>query len=121
MADKQQAYFNFWQSFNLPVYDENSVPDGAEFPYITYQVIIDELDGFVFPTASVWYRSESWAEADAKVNEISRHIAEMLPLPLDNGFMHITKGTPFAQRMAEADPTVKRYMLNMGIEFLTDF
>ncbi len=121
IMDKQQALYNFYNSF-LPAYDENSVPEDAKMPYITYQVIIDDLDSVVFPTASIWYRSDSWADADAKVNEISQYIETMLPVPLkDNGFMHVTKGTPFAQRMAENDTTVKRYVLNLGIEFLTEY
>lgn len=122
IMDKQQAFYNFFNSFALSAYDENSVPDDAQMPYITYQVIIADLDDVVFPTASIWYRSDSWAQADAKVNEISQYIETMLPIPLkDGGFMHITKGTPFAQRMAETDTTVKRYLLNLGIEFLTEY
>ena len=83
--DKQQAYYNFWSSFSIPAYDENSVPDGAAFPYITYQVMVDEIDAPVFPVASIWYRSDSWTAIDAKVNEISRAIDEILPIALDGG------------------------------------
>lgn len=119
--DKQQAYYNFWSSFEIPAYDENSVPDGAEFPYITYQVVTSDYDHGIFPTASIWYRSDSWTAIDNKLNEISRRIEEMLPLALANGYMQINKGSPFAQRMAEEDRTVKRYVLNLTVEFLTEY
>ena len=119
--DKQQAFFNFWNSFGIPAYDENSVPDGAAFPYITYQVITSDYDNAIFPTASIWFNSTSWAGIDAKLNEISRAIEEMLPVPVSGGYMHINKGSPFAQRMAEDDRTIKRYVLNLNVEFLTEY
>ena len=119
--DKSQAYYSFWNSFEIPAYDENSVPDDASFPYITYQVIASDYDDAIFPTASIWTRSTSWEVADTKMNEISRRLEEMLPIPLSGGYMHITKGSPFAQRMAEDDKTVKRYVLNLNVEFLTEY
>ena len=119
--DKEQGYYSFWSGFGIPAYDENSVPDDAQLPYITYQVVLADYDEPIFPTASVWYRGTSWSAIDAKVNEISRSIKEMLPLPLERGFMSVTRGTPFAQRMAEDDRTIKRYVLNLGVEFFTDY
>ncbi len=119
--EKQQSYYSFWNSFEIPAYDENSVPDDATFPYITYQVISSDYDNVIYPTASIWTRSASWTVADEKLNEISRRIEEMLPIPLTGGYMRIDKGSPFAQRMAEEDRTVKRYVLNLNVEFLTEY
>lgn len=120
--DKQQTYYRFWSSFGIPAYDENSVPEGAEYPYITYQVITSDYDQGIFPTASIWYRSDSWQGIDQKLNEISRYIEEMLPIPMENGgYMHINKGSPFAQRMTEDDTTIKRYVLNLTVEFFTEY
>lgn len=118
--DKQQAYYSLWSGFSVPAYDELSVPDGASMPYITYQVITDELDYPVAPTASIWYRGTSWEDIDKKLEEISERISSMKPIRLDKGFMYVTKGSPFAQRMAEdTDRTVRRYVLNLNVEFLT--
>lgn len=118
--DKTQAYYSLWSRFGIPAYDENSVPDDAQYPYITYQVITDELDYPVNPTASVWYRDTSWEAIDLKIIEIAGVLGQIRPLELDDhGYMYVTKGSPFAQRMAEEDRTVKRYVLNIGVEFLT--
>ncbi len=120
--DKQQAYYNLWSRFGLPAYDEQSVPDGATFPYITYQVMTDSIDRPVFPTASIWYRDTSWERIDLKLREITDTIEDLLPIELAGGeYMHITKGTPWAQRMADTDRTVKRYALNLSIEFLSKY
>ena len=118
--DKQQAFYKLWSMFNIPAYDENSVPDDATFPRIDYQVMTDSIDSPVFPIAKLWYRNTSWTAVDAKLNEIASYIEEMLPISLDNGYMNVTPGTPFAQRMtAEDDPTIKGYLINLSVEFFT--
>lgn len=118
--DKQQAFYKLWSGFELPAFDENSVPDDASFPRIDYQVITDSIDSPVFPIAKLWYRSTSWTAIDAKLHEIESYIAEMLPISVDNGYMNVTTGTPFAQRItAEDDHTIKGYLINLAVEFFT--
>lgn len=119
--DKTQAYYSLWSRFNIPAYDELSVPNDAQMPYITYQVILDELDSPVYPTASLWYRGTSWEAIDLKLAAITSTIGQMKPIKIDDGYMYVTKGSPWAQRMAEeTDRTVKRYILSLGVEFLTE-
>ena len=132
--NKQQAYSAFWNGFGVLAFEENSAPTSdvlkqlaaaAGKPtdiYITYQVLVDDLDGKVFPTASIWSKSSSWEKADTLSNTISSRIEAMSTIKLDNGRMFITKGSPFAQHMGdEGDQTIKRIILNLGIEFLTQF
>ena len=120
--DKEQAYYNLWSSFGVPAYDENLVPEGASYPRITYQVLVDSIDGPVFPTATLWARSTSWTWLDAKLKEISDYVEDMLPLQINEGYMHVTKGTPWAQRTKDpSDSMVIGYRLNLGIEFLTKY
>ena len=122
--NKAQRLQQFWNSFQIPAYDENSVPDDVEYPYITYSVADDSLDNTVYLTASIWYRSFSWAEVESKKNEIAKRIGEhgFLSLPIDNGYVFMVKGTPFAQRMADpSDELVKRMYLNINVEFLTAY
>jgi hypothetical protein len=44
--NKSQALQSFWESFGIPAYNEYTVPDNAEMPYITYSVIIGKLLNF---------------------------------------------------------------------------
>lgn len=132
--DKQQAYNAFWNGFGVLAFEENSVPDDdiieemiksgiatAKYPYITYQVLIDDLGQPLYPTASIWDRSTSWERADTLANSISARIQEMGTIELDSGRMFITKGSPYAQHMSEeADRYIRRVVLNLGIEFLTE-
>ena len=121
---KGQAIQKFWESFGITAYDETSVPDNAPFPYITYQVHTSSLDGLCITNASIWYRSYSWKEISEKTEEISKAIAQMFPpsVKIDGGRLFITKGVPFAQRMRdESDDTIRRMLLNVNYEFLTEY
>lgn len=117
---KAAAIYNFWNTF-LTAYEENSVPTDATFPYITYQLVTDSFDTDVQMTASIWYRSSSWIEANAKAEEISNYIGRGgVFLNCDGGKIWIKRGTPFAQNMGdESDNLIKRKYLNITAEFFT--
>lgn len=118
--DKQQAYYKLWSSFGISAYDENRVPEDAVLPYITYQVLLDDLDSPIYPVATLWDKSTSWTRLDAKLKEIASYVKNMSPIELDEGYMNVTPGTPFAQRTSDpTDKTVIGYLLNLGVEFLT--
>ena len=121
---KAAALYNFWSGFGLPAYEETSVPTGEEapaFPYITYQVVTDGFGGDVALTASVWYRSESWLEANAKAEEIGEYIGRGgRVIPCDGGAVWLKRGQPFAQSMGDdADNMIRRKYINITAEFLT--
>ena len=58
--NKSQALQSFWESFGIPAYNEYTVPDNAEMPYITYSVSESNIGVPVSLTASIWYRMPSW-------------------------------------------------------------
>lgn len=118
MADKWTAIHTFWNSFGLIAYDENTVPDGAVFPYITYNATIAEFDQKTPITASLWYRAMNWSDISQKASEIADFITGGAGVPYDGGRLWITPGFPFAQRMAEpSDDKVRRIVLQVAIEF----
>ena len=122
--DKGQVIYSLWSLFGLTAYDENSVPDDAAMPYITYSTSTADAGDVVSLTASLWYRSTSWAGISKKADEIARYIGEYghRVFKIDNGYMWITKGTPFSQRMADpSDKDVKRMYLMVNAEFLTTY
>ena len=134
--NKQQAYNAFWNGFGVLAFEENAVPDEtviqaliasgaakAKYPYITYQVIADDLGHPVYPTASIYDNSTSWERSDTLANTISNRIQNMDTIKLDSGRMFITKGTPFSQHSSsdEGAPNMKRILLNLAVEFLTEF
>ena len=118
---KAAAIYQFWSGFGLTAYEENTVPDDAKFPYITYQLVTDSFDREIPLTASLWYRSESWTAINAKAEEISQKISRGGKIiPCDDGAIWLKRGQPFAQNMGdESDNLIKRKYLNITAEFMT--
>lgn len=120
--DKVQALQSFWSSFSLPAYDENTVPPDAVMPYITYNVSTAALDEPVSMTASLWYHSSSWDAISKKADEILYTLKALhVPIAVANGYVWVTPGVPFAQRMNDPDDMVRRIVINVMVEFLTRY
>ena len=118
---KAAAIYQFWSSFGLTAYEENTVPHDATFPYITYQLVTDSFDREIPLTVSIWYRSESWTAINAKTEEISQKISRGgKVIPCDGGAIWLKRGQPFSQNMRdESDDLIKRKYLNITAEFMT--
>ena len=118
---KAAAIYQFWNSFGLTAYEENSVPDNSAFPYITYQLVTDSFGREIMLTASLWYRSESWTAINAKTEEISQKISRGGKIiSCDGGAIWLKRGQPFAQSMGdESDDLIKRIYINVIAEYLT--
>lgn len=121
--DKAQALHDFWSSFGWNAYDEYSVPDDTQTPYITYNVSTDSLGQPIPLTASLWDRSSSWKTITEKAEEIAEYIGYGHSIKkTQNGYLYITKGSTFAQRMNDpTDDMVKRVYINIICEFLTAY
>lgn len=121
--NKSQALDSFWNSFSLPAFDENSVPTGKSFPYITYQVATDSVNSPLTLSASLWYRESTWKNIADKAEEIAAHIGySYRKIKFDDGYLIIYKGTPFAQRMNDPeDDLIKRIVLTITAEFLSEY
>ena len=117
---KAAAIYQFWNSFGLTAYEENTVPTDADFPYITYQLVTDSFEREISLAASVWYRSESWTAINAKTEEISQKIGRGGKIiSCDGGAIWLKRGQPFAQNMRdESDDLIKRKYLNITAEFM---
>lgn len=118
--NKTQTLHSFWSGFGLKAYEENAVPDGTVFPYLTYEAGSDSFDHKISLTASLWYRSSSWWDATQKEQEIADFITRGgRMVAYDNGAMWIQRGTPWSQRMGDQnDDMVKRIIMNIELEYL---
>lgn len=118
--NKIQALHSFWSGFELKAYDETSVPDNAQLPYITYEVSSDDFGNVLAQTASLWYRDSSWASITAKEQQIANYLGKGgKMITYDDGAAWIRKASPWSQRLADAsDEMIRRIVLNVQIEFL---
>ena len=120
---KAAALYDFFSSFGLAAYEENTVPDEATFPYLTYPVTTDSFSEYSVPiNFSLWYRSTSWREINAKCEEISAHIGiSGVLIKCDGGRIWIKRGQPFANSMGDPnDEQVKRKSINLILDYLTE-
>ena len=126
--DKAQALFSFWSGFGWPAIDEQSGMDSATAEmleirdrYISYETAEGSLGDEIPLTASLYHRSTSWAEVEAKTKQISETIGwGGLVLPIDGGKLWLKRGSPFAQRMGDGNNNDwRRIVLSVTAEFLT--
>lgn len=125
--DKSQAINQFWSSFGLPAWDENTVPDDPVIrgdKYIAYSVSTGSLDDTINLTAKIWdTNATTWKFVEDKAKEIAFEITTMVPptIPIDNGRLYITKGKPFSQRLSNPNELVRGIYINIQAEFLTAY
>lgn len=116
---REQALDAFWNSFQWAAYDENTVPDDAELPRITYNVAVGSLNSDIAMQASLWIRSTSWDAITQKADEIGAELERGgRMIPYTGGGLWIRQGTPFAQRMNDPDDTIRRIYLNVAVEYI---
>ncbi len=122
--DKFQAIQSFWASFTIPAYDENTVPTGddqPDYPYITYDAVVDSLGHPVAMSASLWYYGTSWAAITAKFAEIQAALGSGKMIEIDDGGLWIVPGSPFAQRVSDSNDMIRRILINVQAEFITAY
>lgn len=117
--NKFQALHSFWNSFGVPAYEASTVPDSVSGLYITYTAAVDRLDNTVVVTASLWQTdSNSWTSVSQLAEQISDELIQVKSIPMDIGYMYLTRGTPFAQRMSDEIDTTRRIVINVIAEYL---
>ena len=118
---KEAALYKFWSGFGIPAYEENTVPTNANFPYITYQVVVGSFGNGIMLTASVYYRSESWNEINEKTREIQQAMkGNGGSLHCDGGGIRLLPEQQFAQNMGdESDDMIRRKYLSYVAYFNT--
>lgn len=120
--DRWETLYNFWSSFGIPAYEENSVPEDAQFPYITYEASVGTFDSITTLSASIWDRTtRGTAFVDAKADEIERYIKNMGCPKIEGGRYRVYAEGTFAQNMGDPeDRLIKRKVLTVNFEFMTD-
>lgn len=88
MTDIKDALTDFWAQFGIPAYLTDCVPDGAELPYITFNVTQGSLTGSAVLTAFNWHHRVISGNRDR--TELMDRIAQAIPvggrmLQLDQG------------------------------------
>ena len=118
-----EAAIHQWMSgFDMPAYAATATPSDAEFPYLTYDLVMGEWgDGEVNMPVNLWFRTDSEAVPNAKVREMRDELKfGGVTLPCDGGMVWLKQGSPWAQaiRVDGEDDKVKRRYVNIDVEYL---
>lgn len=109
MTEVAKALNAFYSGFGLMAYSENSVPDDAQLPYITYTVPQSGVFESATHQVRVWYETDKSApsnvQVNAKADEIIAAIGQGVKLKAGRGFVCIYPGVPLAQLQPSDDQT----------------
>ena len=82
-------------------------------------MVVDSIGHPIPMTESIWDKTYSWTGLSQIADRISDELVQVKSTPLDVGFVYITRGTTFAQRMVDEDDTIRRIYINLMVEYLT--
>lgn len=122
MTSTAKALYKFFSGFGIPAYDENAVPDSAELPYITYQLVEPRWDDTASITAMVYYKDTSYVAINAMIDKIKAAFPKdgCLRIPAGNGSIHLFIDSNFAQEQPNDSDTIKAIQLLFGLHALCD-
>lgn len=116
---REAALYKFFSSFGLNAYLSTGVPDDTQFPWLTYEgTSANWGDDSVSIACQLWYHSDSEAEPNAKVRQISEAIGQGgKVISYDGGKMWLKRGAPWCINVQdEADSATRCKQLNITIE-----
>ena len=119
---KEQALYQFFNSFDIIGYRSTSVPDDVIFPFLTYDAPISNFDEDpVSITLNLYYYTDSEAVLDAKAEEIRKRIGMGgTLLNCDGGGVWLKWGVPWCQSLVdETNNNIKRRYINITAEYFT--
>lgn len=117
----EASIHQFLSSFEIPAYAAGSTPEQAEFPYLTYNLVVsDFVSGDVAMEVDLWYYTESEATINAKAREMFNRIGlGGVMLTNDNGAIWVKRGSPWCQSVKdETNEMIKRRYINIDLEYL---
>lgn len=115
MIKTAQSLSSWFSQFNLPVYIDSDVPDGASPPYITLPMKDPDWRTKTSFGFNIWYRTTSNLPPMQKADEILSAVGEGIRIPFDGGLLvlRIDTDTP-TQIMPEDDYRCARVSLTLN-------
>ena len=113
MRDTAAALYGFFSGFGIPAYVEETVPDNAALPYLTYELKEPEPGGNTSLKARVWYEGTGFGPIVDKVGQIKQAIGQGVSLPVQTGAIWLWPDTNFCQFQPTDEPKLKVAYLSL--------
>lgn len=103
---KWEALYQFFSSFGIEAYEENSVPTGDDapaYPYIVYELKQGGFDANydIALSFSIIDRKDSFVPSYELLDTIAETIGDSKIYELDNGYLRIRQGSPWGQNQRD--------------------
>lgn len=103
IAEITRALWDFWAQFSIngtpiPAFQSGGVPDGQEFPYITFEAPMADAMETLPLAAHCWLRDPDLSQTAAQRIAFFQAVEQAIPqegvmLPLPVGFLMIRRGS----------------------------
>lgn len=115
---REAALQKYFESFGLKAFPATSEPKDIEFPWLTYETSAGNWGDEVSIVVKLWFHTDSEAEPNAKVRQISESIGlGGKVINYDDGKMWLRRGSPWCNSIPnDTDTAVKCKALNIMIE-----
>lgn len=115
MTNFAKALQQFFEGFGLPVYAKDDVPDGAQLPYITYELVAPAPLARAKMRAWIWHRAEGRVEALGVLDDLESALSEGgVAIGYDGGCGYLNRDGE--GEVTEVGGEVRGYEVRMRVE-----
>ena len=107
------ALKTYLSGFGLSAYAENSVPETAKLPYITYFFSDPEWNQKATMYVQIWDRTKSNDGIIKKADQIAADIGERKTLSIEGGYLVLWPESPLIQILTDGD--FRRAYMNLSV------
>ena len=104
----------FFSQFGT-AYIETSVPESAEFPYITYKCGSEDWNNKALISCSIYSKSSSYVELSEIAEKILDSARDGAIINIDGGYLCIYLGEPEFQIIPNADYDIRQGYINFVV------
>ena len=114
VAEIMKGLNQFFSQFGT-AYIETSVPESAEFPYITYKCGSEDWNNKALISCSIYSKSSSYVELSEIAERILDYARDGAIINVDGGYLCIYLGEPEFQIVPNADYNIRQGYINFVV------
>ena len=114
VAEIMKGLNQFFSQFGT-AYIETSVPESAEFPYITYKCGSEDWNNKALISCSIYSKSSSYLELSEIAEKILDSARNGAIINVDGGYLCIYLGEPEFQIVPNADYNIRQGYINFVV------
>ena len=114
VAEIMKGLNKFFSQFGT-AYIETSVPESAEFPYITYKCGSEDWNNKALISCSIYSKSSSYVELSEIAEKILDYARDGAIINIDGGYLCIYLGEPEFQIVPNTDYNIRQGYINFVV------